>query len=94
MHRIVNTYPGGSLFFYILSIMAKPKEYLIFRPVEGSWLSADGVLLADYLANRGLTIDDRTEFARIKDYDEYECIWYRAYGAQKVTIAVWDLPRI
>lgn len=71
--------------------MGKPKLYLVFRHVEGMWLSADDILLADFLAGRGLVIDDRTEFARIKDYESHEYIFYRAYGALKITITIWHL---
>lgn len=71
--------------------MSKPKLYLVFRPVEGMWRSADDILLADFLAGRGLVIDDRTEFARIKDYEAHEYIFYRAYGALKITITIWHL---
>lgn len=74
--------------------MVKPKLFLVFRPVEGRWLSAEGTLLADFLSGRGMVIDDRTQFARLYDYDECECIVYRAYGCQKITITIYtiDLP--
>lgn len=73
--------------------MVKPKLYLVFRLVDGQWLSAEGILLAEFLANRGIVMDDRCQFARLYDYDAYECIWYRAYSAQKITITIWDLPK-
>lgn len=71
--------------------MVKPKLFLVFRPVNGLWCSAEGIVLADFLSERGLTIDDRSEFVRLKDYDAHECIWYRAYGALKVTVTIWPL---
>lgn len=71
--------------------MTKPKLYLVFRPVDGLWQSAEGIVLADCLAERGITIDDRTHFARLYDYDANECILYRAYGCQKITITIRDL---
>lgn len=70
----------------------KPKLYLVFRPVGGQWLSAEGILLADFLAERGIVMDDRCQFARLYDYDAMECIWYRAYDAQKITITIWNIP--
>ena len=71
--------------------MVKPKLFLVFRPVDGLWRTADDVILADFLAGRGMIIDDRAEFVRMKDYDAHEYIWYRAYGSQKITITIWDL---
>lgn len=67
------------------------KYYGVFRPVNGIWMDANGTVLADFLADRGMTIDDRTEFARLKDYESMEYIWYRAYGAQKITITIYQL---
>ena len=74
--------------------MVKPKLFLVFRPVNGLWCSAEGIVLADFLAERGLTIDDRAEFVRLKDYDAHESIWYRAYGSQKITITIWTLESL
>lgn len=54
-------------------------------------MDADGEILADFLSNRGIVIDDRAQFARLYDYDLNECIWYRAYGSQKITITIWDI---
>ena len=71
--------------------MTKPKLFLVFRPVDGLWQSAEGIILADFLAERGIVMDDRTRFARMNDYDACECIWYRAYEAQKITITIWNL---
>lgn len=71
--------------------MENPKEYYVFRPIDGLWQSAEGIVLADYLARRGMVVDDRTHFLRLYDYDTNECILYRAYGSQKVTITVNNL---
>lgn len=74
--------------------MKKPKLHLVFRPVNGQWTSAEGMILSDFLAERGIVIDDRTQFARLYDYDVYECIYYRAYGSQKVTITIWEIDAV
>lgn len=71
--------------------MVKPKLYLVFRLVDGLWQSAEGIVLAEFLAERGIVMDDRTRFARMKDYDACECIEYKAYAAQKITITIWNL---
>ena len=54
-------------------------------------MDADGVVLAEFMAERGIVMDDRTQFARMYDYDAHECIIYRAYGSQKVTITIWTI---
>lgn len=71
--------------------MVKPKLNLVFRLVDGLWQSAEGMILAEFLAERGIVMDDRTQFARLYDYDVNECIYYRAYGSQKITITIWDI---
>lgn len=71
--------------------MVKPKMNLVFRLVDGLWQSAEGMILAEFLAERGIVMDDRTQFARLYDYDVNECIYYRAYGSQKITITIWDI---
>lgn len=68
------------------------KKHYVFRPTEGIWQNAEGEVLADVLAEYGLTIDDRTQFARIYDYEQMLCFWYRAYGAMKVTLTIYNLP--
>lgn len=82
-------HPPGCAFF--LYTMTKPKLLKVFRPASGIWMDADGEILADFLANRGIVVDDRTQFARLYDYDLNECIWYRAYSSQKITITIWDI---
>ena len=71
--------------------MVKPKLNLVFRLVDGLWQSAEGMILAEFLAERGIVMDDRTQFARLYDYDVNECIYYRTYGSQKITITIWDI---
>lgn len=71
--------------------MVKPKLNLVFRLIDGLWQSAEGMILAEFLAERGIVMDDRTQFARLYDYDVNECIYYRAYGSQKITITIWDI---
>ena len=71
--------------------MVKPQLYLVFRLVDGLWQSAEGIVLAEFLAERGIVMDDRTRFARMNDYDACECIEYKAYAAQKITITIWNL---
>lgn len=73
--------------------MEKPKEYYVFRPTDGRWQSAEGIVLADFLSQRGIVMDDRTQFARLYDYEAYECIWYRAYGALKITITIYEIDK-
>lgn len=72
--------------------MAKPLRDLIFRPIEGQWTDVKGNagLLADYLSVRSLLVDDRTQFARIYDYEAGVLYYYRA-GAGKVQITEWPL---
>lgn len=71
--------------------MVKPKLNLVFRPVDGIWTSAEGIVLANFLAERGIVVDDRATFVRMTDYDTNESIWYRVCGCQKITITIWDI---
>lgn len=73
--------------------MTKPLQEIIFRPVDGLWVSADGVVLADFLALYEICVDDRTQFARLYDYDRMISIWYRA-EAGKVQITIWRINKI
>lgn len=72
--------------------MTKPIKSLIFRPIDGIWTdtSTNTGTLADFLAAHSLLIDDRTQFARIYDYDEGVCYYYRA-SAGKVSIELWKI---
>lgn len=71
--------------------MAKPLKEMIFRCISGIWQDASTQrVLADVLAEYDIVIDDRCEFARIKDYARNVSIWYRA-SAGKVTLTIWKL---
>lgn len=71
--------------------MAKPLKEMIFRCIEGIWQDASTQrVLADVLEEYDILVDDRCEFARIKDYARNVSIWYRA-SAGKVTLTIWKL---
>lgn len=70
--------------------MAKPLQEVSFFPMDDVWQDAEGHVLADFLASYDIIVDDRTEFARLKDYQRRLSIWYRA-GAGKVRITIWRL---
>lgn len=74
--------------------MAKPIQTLIFRPINGIWTDTreNAGILADFLAANNLLIDDRTQFARIYDYDEGIEYLYRA-SADKVEVEMWAIPQ-
>ncbi len=86
MHTFVNIRQGVHLFF--LYVMVKPVKEMIFHEMGGIWRSADGVVLADFLAEYSIVVDDRCEFARLRDYERSVSIWYRA-SAGKVKITFW-----
>lgn len=72
--------------------MSKPLHQYRFRQISGIWQdTAENVgTLADFLAARNLLIDDRTQFARIYDYQEGVCYWYRV-GGGLITIDIWKI---
>lgn len=72
--------------------MKKPLHSYRFRQINGIWqdTTENAGTLAGFLAARNLLIDDRTRFARIHDYDEGMCYWYRVDGGQ-ITIDVWKI---
>lgn len=71
--------------------MANPIKELIFRDVDGMWRDcSNGAILADVLSEYNLLIDDRTQFARIYDYERGVCFWYRA-SAGKIKLTLWAL---
>ncbi len=72
--------------------MSKPLHSYQFRQIEGIWQDTreNAGILADFLAARNLMIDDRTQFARIYDYDAGWCIFYRAQ-AGLVEVQEWKL---
>lgn len=74
--------------------MKKPLFSFVFRPVNDTWVDVTGkepVVLADVLQSYDILIDDRTQFARLYDYERRLIIWYRAYGALKITIDIWEM---
>lgn len=73
--------------------MKKPRESFIFRPIDGIWvdvLGKDQIILADVLMSYDILIDDRTQFARLYDYEKGIAIWYRAH-ALKIELTIFDL---
>lgn len=73
--------------------MRKPLHTYIFRIVDGIWqdTSAENAgVLADFLESMDLLIDDRTQFARLYDYQQGLCIYYRAF-AMKIEITIWKI---
>lgn len=73
--------------------MSKPLHSFRFIQINGIWTDTreNAGVLADFLAVRNLLIDDRTQFARIYDYDEGIKYLYRA-SAGMVTIELWAIP--
>lgn len=74
--------------------MTKPLFSYVFRPVYDTWIDVKGsepVVLADVLQSYNILIDDRTQFARLYYYKRGIIIWYRAYGALKITIDIWEM---
>lgn len=71
--------------------MTKPIKEMIFRVIDGMWRDcSDGKILARVLYEYDLVIDDRTQFARIYDYERKVCFWYRA-SAGKIKLTLWAL---
>lgn len=72
--------------------MTKPIAEHIFRLVNGIWTDVKGNAgtLADYLGERDLLVDDKTQFARIYDYAANICYYYRANGGA-VKIVEWRI---
>lgn len=72
--------------------MSKPLHQYLFRQISGIWqdTTENAGTLAGFLAARNLLIDDRTQFARIYDYQEGACYWYRVDGGL-ITIDVWKI---
>lgn len=71
--------------------MTKPIHEYIFRPMPEIWTDAStGEVLADVLQKYAIIVDDRTQFARLYDYDECVCYYYRA-TAGKITITIWKI---
>ena len=72
--------------------MHKPLQDIRFRPVDGIWQDAEGHVLADVLASYDIILDDRTQFARLYDYERELVIYFRA-AALKATLTIWRMHR-
>lgn len=74
--------------------MTKPSKTLTFIPIQGIWKEVSAGdsarMLSDVLEDMNLQIDEKTEFARIIDYEQGLRIWYRA-KALKITIEIWEM---
>lgn len=70
----------------------KPLKEIQFRPIEGIWrdVTGDSGTLAETLERLNIIIDDKTQFARIYDYANDICIYYRA-SAMKIRITIWKI---
>lgn len=67
-----------------------PFRIFIFRLIDGIWQDVNtGCTLAEVLGMYSISIDDRTQFARLYDYDEGWVCWYRAYSAGKITMTFY-----
>lgn len=91
----MNTHDGVFFFFICFTFkdMTKPLLEIIFRPVDGIWQDAEGHVLADVLASYDIIVDDRTQFARLYDYERMICFFFRSY-AGKVTLTLWRIHRL
>lgn len=70
--------------------MVKPLQDIIFREVNGKWIDPLGNLLADFLAEYDIIVDDRCQFARLYDYKRMVLFYYRASHG-KVQITLWRI---
>ena len=70
--------------------MTKPLQDISFFLMGDRWQDVEGNVLADFLANYEMIVDDRTQFARMYDYDRNVSIWYRA-SAGKIRITIWRI---
>lgn len=73
--------------------MIKPLQTFNFFLMEGIWKDVDGHILADILALYDLVIDDRTQFARLYDYQRMILFYFRA-SAGKISLTLWRIPRL
>lgn len=70
--------------------MRKPLQDISFFLMGKTWQDVNGVVLADFLSLYDIVIDDRTQFARLYDYERMISIYIRAQ-AGKVQITIWRL---
>ena len=73
----------------------KPLCKMTFRNVGGMWRRVDSrepqpPTLAEVLKEFDLQIDDRTEFARIKDYENQLEFKFLQYGGT-ITLTIWKM---
>lgn len=73
--------------------MIKPLQEVSFFLIEGIWQDVEGHILADFLASYDIIVDDRTQFARLYDYERMILIYYRA-SAGKVVITIWRIHNL
>lgn len=72
--------------------MNKPLQDVRFFLIDGIWRDARGLVLADFLADYEIIVDDRCQFARLYDYKRMLEIWYRAHPG-RVDIRIWRIER-
>ena len=83
---------GEPLTIFLFIPMAKPIHSYRFHAIEGMWRDGNtGIILADLLLMYDLLIDDKCEFARMKDYERNISIWYRRPSNGLITIEIWQL---
>lgn len=70
------------------------QEFRFYLTKDGLWLDAYGNLLADVLAKYEIIVDDRTQFARLYDYDRMIQFEYRAYPGGKITLILNRIDKI
>lgn len=71
----------------------EPLLDLTFRNLGGAWCEIHdlNLLLSDVLSKYDILFDERTQFARLYDYDRNVVFWIRAYTMAKVTITLWPI---
>lgn len=75
--------------------MLKNKIKYTFRSINGLWRRVDSqepqpLILADFLKEHEIIVDDRTQFTRLYDYEKNICIEYRANNLAKVVITIYN----
>lgn len=62
------------------------QEFRFYLTNDGLWLDAYGNVLADVLAKYEIIVDDRTQFARLYDYERMIKFEYHKYHGGKITL--------
>lgn len=73
--------------------MVKPLKDYDFRLIGGVFRDIkyqEQELLTDVLTKYEIIVDDRTQFARLYDYEREIVIYYRSHG-NVVTIKIWKM---